>query len=217
MADPGWYPQQDGTRRYWDGTAWTNQIENIGAGPLVTPTAVSHGAGKAAWFKTRTAVGVGGVLLGLVVGSQSANDSSGNVDSMSKTVATLKANNDDLKANVAKLTKQSTTDQESVDDQIRAAVEKATVAAEAARESAVAKAIAEERRKADARVSAAKKAASHEPLGLTGGSGSGSGSLDPRFDTCGEAQSAGYGNYHQGVDPEYDWYQDRDGDGVVCE
>ncbi|MFM9134347.1 MAG: DUF2510 domain-containing protein, partial [bacterium] len=19
---PGWYPQSDGTRRYWDGTAW---------------------------------------------------------------------------------------------------------------------------------------------------------------------------------------------------
>lgn len=40
---------------------------------------------------------------------------------------------------------------------------------------------------------------------------------DPRFPTCGAANAAGYGPYHRGVDPEYAWYQDRDGDGVVCE
>ncbi|MBO9553971.1 excalibur calcium-binding domain-containing protein [Cellulomonas sp.] len=40
---------------------------------------------------------------------------------------------------------------------------------------------------------------------------------DPRFGTCKEAVAAGFGNYVQGVDPEYDWYQDRDHDGVVCE
>ena len=40
---------------------------------------------------------------------------------------------------------------------------------------------------------------------------------DPRFDTCGEANDAGYGPYVRGQDPEYDWYQDRDNDGIVCE
>ncbi|WP_113700827.1 thermonuclease family protein [Nonomuraea lactucae] len=40
---------------------------------------------------------------------------------------------------------------------------------------------------------------------------------DPRFRTCGEANAAGYGPYTRGRDPEYAWYQDRDGDGVVCE
>ena len=41
--------------------------------------------------------------------------------------------------------------------------------------------------------------------------------LDPRFQTCGAALAAGFGNYRAGIDPEYDWYWDRDGDGVVCE
>ena len=41
--------------------------------------------------------------------------------------------------------------------------------------------------------------------------------LDPRFDTCTAAKAAGYGNYREGEDPEYEWYDDRDGDGVVCE
>jgi excalibur calcium-binding domain-containing protein len=41
--------------------------------------------------------------------------------------------------------------------------------------------------------------------------------LDPRFDTCGDANDAGYGDYRRGVDPEYDWYRDGDSDGVVCE
>ncbi|GAA4198510.1 thermonuclease family protein [Microbispora amethystogenes] len=43
------------------------------------------------------------------------------------------------------------------------------------------------------------------------------GSTDPKFDTCAEANKAGYGPYIRGIDVEYDWYDDRDGDGVVCE
>jgi hypothetical protein len=45
----------------------------------------------------------------------------------------------------------------------------------------------------------------------------GSPKTDPRFGTCKEAKAAGYGPYRSGVDPEYDWYRDRDKDGVVCE
>lgn len=48
------------------------------------------------------------------------------------------------------------------------------------------------------------------------GGGSGGG-LDPRFSYCYEANDAGYGPYYRGMDPEYDWYDDRDNDGVVCE
>ncbi|MBG0820733.1 thermonuclease family protein [Planomonospora sp. ID91781] len=40
---------------------------------------------------------------------------------------------------------------------------------------------------------------------------------DPRFPTCGAANAAGHGPYRRGTDPEYAWYQDRDGDGLVCE
>jgi micrococcal nuclease len=40
---------------------------------------------------------------------------------------------------------------------------------------------------------------------------------DPRYRTCGDANAAGYGPYTRGRDPEYAWYQDRDGDGIVCE
>ncbi|WP_170321353.1 excalibur calcium-binding domain-containing protein [Acrocarpospora pleiomorpha] len=40
---------------------------------------------------------------------------------------------------------------------------------------------------------------------------------DQRFDTCAEANAAGYGDYVRGQDVEYDWYEDRDNDGVVCE
>lgn len=41
--------------------------------------------------------------------------------------------------------------------------------------------------------------------------------LDPQFDTCTEAKANGYGPYYEGTDPEYEWYTDADGDGVVCE
>ena len=44
-----------------------------------------------------------------------------------------------------------------------------------------------------------------------------SSSLDPRFSTCSQAKSRGYGPYIRGVDPEYSWYRDADKDGRVCE
>jgi hypothetical protein len=50
-----------------------------------------------------------------------------------------------------------------------------------------------------------------------GGGGETGGGNDPRFPTCTAAIAAGYGPYYRGIDPEYDWYIDRDGDGVVCE
>lgn len=44
------------------------------------------------------------------------------------------------------------------------------------------------------------------------------GSIHPRFASCAEAKRNGFsGPYTKGKNPEYEWYQDRDGDGVVCE
>lgn len=40
--------------------------------------------------------------------------------------------------------------------------------------------------------------------------------LDPKFSSCKEAKSKGYGPYKRGS-TEYTWYRDGDGDGVVCE
>ncbi|WP_240769641.1 excalibur calcium-binding domain-containing protein [Nocardioides sp.] len=55
--------------------------------------------------------------------------------------------------------------------------------------------------------------------GTSGGGtgGGGGGGTDPRYGTCTEAKSHGYGPYYQGQDEEYYWYDDRDNDGVVCE
>ncbi|WP_200809856.1 DUF1524 domain-containing protein [Demequina sp. NBRC 110054] len=40
--------------------------------------------------------------------------------------------------------------------------------------------------------------------------------VDERYPYCKDLPS-GYGPYYEGKDPEYEWYTDRDGDGVVCE
>jgi len=41
--------------------------------------------------------------------------------------------------------------------------------------------------------------------------------LDRDYGTCKAAIAAGKGPYVRGTDPEYDWYTDRDKDGIVCE
>ncbi len=38
-----------------------------------------------------------------------------------------------------------------------------------------------------------------------------------KWRTCADAKRDGAGPFVKGVDPEYEWYQDRDHDGVVCE
>jgi hypothetical protein len=43
------------------------------------------------------------------------------------------------------------------------------------------------------------------------------GVLDPDYGTCAIARANGAGPYISGVDPEYEWYTDRDKDGMVCE
>lgn len=45
----------------------------------------------------------------------------------------------------------------------------------------------------------------------------GGGGTDPNYGTCKAAKAAGAGPYVKGVDPEYEFYRDGDGDGTVCE
>lgn len=46
---------------------------------------------------------------------------------------------------------------------------------------------------------------------------SGVGGADPNYGSCKKAKAAGAGPYVKGVDVEYDFYRDGDGDGTVCE
>lgn len=93
-------------------------------------------------------------------------------------------------------------------------------AAIAAQRKAVAQAVAKTRAEARADTAAAVARARTAALAqapaptLVGGSGGGT---DPNFDYCYQANDAGYGPYFEGQDPEYQWYDDADHDGEVCE
>jgi len=59
--------------------------------------------------------------------------------------------------------------------------------------------------------------ASVESVESNDSSGNEESSADPLFGTCAEAKRNGYGPYYRGSDYEYDNYDDRDNDGIVCE
>lgn len=66
----GWYPQQDGQQRYWDGEAWTSHVAP-GAGAAGATPAAAQAAGTAArpWFKKKRFIIPGGLVALAVLGS----------------------------------------------------------------------------------------------------------------------------------------------------
>src|SRR5690349_5677746 len=102
-ASPGWYPQNDGTQRYWDGQAWTDHTAP-GASPSVPPAVVAATTTNSTRLKTRTAVGLGAGLLGLIIGvgigSSGDNAKPVNTDALKTKIATLKDANSSLKQDV---------------------------------------------------------------------------------------------------------------------
>lgn len=172
--------------------------------PPVPPVGTLESA-KRSWWTGRPAVGVVALLIGLGIGSAGGGDTEAVKDQAEK----------DAQAKIARIQGEA---EELVDD----VKEDALGAQEEAVDDAVAAAVAKEKARRttliDKAVTAAvketkadlKAATPTEPKTLVS-------STDPRFDTCGAANAAGYGNYRRGSDVEYGWYQDRDNDGVVCE
>lgn len=91
----------------------------------------------------------------------------------------------------------------------RAETRRVRVAARASQRRAVAAAVSRTKTQMRQQAPVVRSRAS-AGVGVGGGS-------DPQFAYCYEANDAGYGNYQQGVDPEYGWYEDSDNDGWVCE
>lgn len=166
--------------------------------------------------KVGAVTGVVGLIFGLSLGTPTEADPATN-DSESFTQADIDAAVEDATSELDERLQAK----EAVLEQQEARAAKAEAKAQRQQARAVKNAIAktrrEERARAAKQVAAARQEATQEaqknaapqPLASTG--------TDPQFSYCYEANDAGYGPYYQGQDPEYDWYDDADGDGVVCE
>ncbi|MFI5428251.1 excalibur calcium-binding domain-containing protein [Aeromicrobium sp. UC242_57] len=153
------------------------------------------------------AAGVLGLLLGLGLG---AEDVEGAVTEAEQ----------EAQRTLADVREESAASLAEVEAEARAATEKLESQQEALVDDAVSDAVAAERPSAassiDKAVASAVKKAANKPAPAARPQPLAS-STDPHFGTCGEANAAGYGPYRRGADEEYGWYQDRDGDGLVCE
>ena len=173
--------------------------------------------------KVGTAAGIAGLLLGVGIGGsspagQSASGAAFTQSDLDRAVTAAKA-----QASAA-----ATQQQGSAGDATKLAALRAQLArqkadaaavlrsvkrdARAAQKAAVAHAVAQA--VAAVKAQASTRSAPTTPLQQQT---SPSGGTDPRFSYCYQAIAAGYGPYVRGQDPEYYWYTDADGDGVVCE
>ena len=177
--------------------------------------------------KVGIAAGVAGLLVG-VVGSGSEAEPVPTADSDGLAVEADLAEALDANTDLEnQLEEQQGQQDQAVGDATQQAEKQAKIVQRKAVRAAVAKARSEERKKTAAAVKTARAqglaegrrqgaaaTASTSPIAPLASTGGGT---DPQYSYRYEANDAGYGPYYQGQDPEYAWYDDRDGDGVVCE
>jgi hypothetical protein len=191
------------------------------------------------WSRKKVAIGAGllGALLGLTAGGGGAADA--DQPSANKQESSTAATSIDVQGQVDEAVAQTRSDMEDALDtkveQVMSTMKhklqkqrevadtrlaRAESKALAAQRNAVAEAVAKTRAKAraataaavaDARAAALAQAPAPTPVGGSAGG------TDPNFDYCYQANAAGYGPYFEGQDPEYQWYDDADHDGAVCE
>lgn len=176
-------------------------------------------------FWTRTKVGfvagVVGLLLGVgATGEAPATEAPAPVadPAVQEDLDEALEDNADLEASLQEVRDEAADELLAITKQVK---KQARATQRSAVQTAVAKVRSEERRKAAAAVEAAKKAAAAAAAPVAASApvplASSGGATDPQFSYCYEANDAGYGPYYSGQDPEYDWYDDNDNDGIVCE
>jgi hypothetical protein len=179
-------------------------------------------------FWTRTKVGIVAALFGVLFGMASNGADSAAETPEAKAPSAASVSAADVQQKVDDAVDQAQADMQDKVDAARAQADDRAARiikrSEFAQRRAVARAVAKTRATVQARAArtiaqlrtqaaspaSAPAAAASVPT-ATGGR------LDPRFSYCYEANDAGYGTYVRGQDPEYDWYDDADNDGVVCE
>lgn len=173
-------------------------------------------------FWSRAKVGVVAGVAGLLIGLAGTTGSDAEVPpeaSSATEIADLQTELDEALAANEHLSDELTSDRA----EAATAASDASRVAKRAQKKAVHAAIARTRRaeqkKAAAAVAAAKReaAAASVPTSAVAPLAAPASSTDPQYSYCYEANDAGFGPYYQGQDPEYDWYDDADGDGAVCE
>ena len=187
-------------------------------------------AGKPFW--SRAKVGIAAGIVGLSIGAAGAGEDTeaiaaadsarSNLSAATKSLTAAQDEKSELESRLVdaqgEIESAVSQAQEQAAEEVAEAEEAALAAQDEAVRKAVAKVRSEEQRKREQAVAAAVAAAqASAPTSTPQQFASTGGGTDPQFSYCYEANDAGYGPYVRGQDPEYDWYDDRDGDGVVCE
>lgn len=170
-------------------------------------------------FWTRTKVGISSGLVGLLIGIGGGSVEEAPATDIAKAKpddTAIAALLDSSEAEVESLEESLEALEAQSDEAVAVAVSEAVAETKAAMKVKKKLAVARVKERERARARELVQDAEQNSVQTFADTESGS-NTDPRFDTCGDANDAGYGSYRRGVDAEYDWYDDRDNDGIVCE
>ena len=79
---PGFYPDQNGVQRYWDGTAWTDQTQQAAAATPVAPQLPNRQKGERPWFKKKRFIIPGVVVALFLIGGIAGGSEGGSTVTM---------------------------------------------------------------------------------------------------------------------------------------
>lgn len=101
---PGWYPDGQGNTRWWDGSAWTESVQQGGVSPDGPATPTANDEAKKPWYKKKILWVVAAVLIIIIAAGAGGGSDDDSEPAASQTTAAEQSHPAEVPSDAAPLT-----------------------------------------------------------------------------------------------------------------